>query len=339
MKLSSCLHQFFGQYLPRIKGVSTHTIKAYRDTFKMFLPFAAKYHSVKTDSLTLDHLSSELILAFLDELERGRKNLAKTRNDRLASLKSFAKMIRFMYPEKRQIAEKIGNIPQKRTQKPLIGFLYQEEILKVFQSVDLKRKDGLRDYALLHLLYDSGARASEVATLNLDYFNPQQKTLAILGKWNRYRLIELEPKTIQLLQLYITKYRTTPKPLYQHRLFINQRREELTRHGIYRICKKYLTMALPVKRLKLINPVHSFRHSCAVNMLYSGYSLSEIRNHLGHKDIQSTSIYLHLDLNRKREIQKKFIEYIQSVLTRDPKIEELLHWENKEDIITWLDSL
>jgi len=339
MKLSSCLHQFFGQYLPRIKGVSTHTIKAYRDTFKMFLPFAAKYHSVKTDSLTLDHLSSELILAFLDELERGRKNLAKTRNDRLASLKSFAKMIRFMYPEKRQIAEKIGNIPQKRTQKSMIGFLYQEESLKVFQSVDLNRKDGLRDYALLHLLYDSGARASEVATLNLDYFNTQQKTLAILGKWNRYRLIEIEPKTVQLLQLYITKYRTTPKPLYQHRLFINQRREELTRDGIYRICKKYLTMALPPKRLKAINPVHSFRHSCALNMLYSGYSLSEIKNHLGYEYIPSTSIYLHLYLNRKREIQKKFIEYMQSVLIRDPKIEELLHWENKEDIITWLDSL
>ena len=339
MKLSSCLHQFFGQYLPRIKGVSTHTIKAYRDTFKIFLPFATKYHGIKIDSLNLEHLSSELILAFLDELERGRKNLAKTRNDRLASLKSFAKMIRFMYPEKRQIAEKIGNIPQKRTQKPLIGFLYQEEILKVFQSVDLKKKDGLRDYALLHLLYDSGARASEIATLNLDYFNPQQKTLVILGKWNRYRLIELEPKAVQLLQLYIRKYRTTPRPLYQHRLFINQRGEELTRHGIYRICKKHLTMTLPPKRLKAINPVHSFRHSCAVNMLYRGDSLSEIRNHLGHEDIQSTSIYLHLDLNRKRQIQKRFIEYMQSVLTRDPKIEELLDWENKEDIITWLDSL
>ncbi len=339
MKLSSCIHQFFGQYLPRIKGVSTHTIKAYRDTFKIFLPFAAKYHGIKIDSLNLEHLSSELILTFLDELERGRKNLAKTRNDRLASLKSFAKMIRFMYPEKRQIAEKIGNIPQKRTQKPLIGFLYQEEILKVFQSVDLKRKDGLRDYALLHLLYDSGARASEIATLNLDYFNLQQKTLVILGKWNRYRLIELEPKAVQLLQLYIRKYRTTPRPLYQHRLFINQRGEELTRHGIYRICKNHLTMTLPPKRLKAINPVHSFRHSCAVNMLYRGDSLSEIRNHLGHEDIQSTSIYLHLDLNRKREIQKRFIEYMQSVLTRDPKIEELLDWENKEDIITWLDSL
>jgi integrase/recombinase XerD len=339
MKLSTCLHQFFGHYLPHIKGASTHTIKAYRDTFKIFLPFAAKYRSIKIDSLTLDHLSSELILAFLDDLERERKNLAKTRNNRLAALKSFAKMTRFMYPEEREIAEKIGNIPQKRTQKPLIGFLYQEEILKVFESVDLKRKDGLRDYALLHLLQDSGARASEIATLKVDYFNPQQKTLAILGKWNRYRLIEIEPKTVQLLQLYITKYRTTPKPLYQHRLFINQRREELTRHGIYRICKKYLTMALPPKRLKAINPVHSFRHSCAVNMLYSGYSLSEIKNHLGHEDIQSTTVYLHLDLNRRREIQMKFIEYMQSVLTCDPKIEELLDWENKEDIITWLDSL
>jgi len=138
MKLSTCIHQFFGQYLPRIKGVSTHTIKAYRDTFKIFLPFAAKYHGIKIDSLTLEHLSSELILAFLDELERERKNLPKTRNDRLASLKSFAKMIRFMYPEQRQIAEKIGNIPQKRTQKPLIGFLYQEEILKVFEPSRLR---------------------------------------------------------------------------------------------------------------------------------------------------------------------------------------------------------
>ena len=339
MKLSSCLHQFFGHYLPHIKGVSPHTMKAYRDTFKLFLPFAAQYRSVKIDSLTLDHLSSELILAFLDDLERGRKNLAKTRNNRLAALKSLAKMIRFLYPEKREIAEKILHIPQKRTQKPLIGFLYQEEALTVFQSVDLKRKDGLRDYALLHLLYDSGARASEITSLNVDYFNPQQKTLAILGKWNRYRLIELEPKTVQLLQLYIRKYRTPPKPLYQHRLFINQRGQELTRHGIYRICKKYLTMALPPKRLKAINPVHSFRHSCAVNMLYRGESLSEIRNHLGHEDIQSTSIYLHLDLNRKREIQKQFIEHMQSVLTRDPKIEELLDWENKQDLLAWLDTL
>jgi site-specific recombinase XerD len=339
MKLSPCIHQFFGRYLPHIKGVSNNTIKAYRDTFTLFLPFATQYHAIKVDSLRLDHLSFELIIEFLDDLESERNNLPKTRNNRLAALKSFAKMIRLMYPEKSELADTILNIPQKRTQKTLIGFLYPDEILKVFQSVELKKKDGVRDYALLHLLYDSGARASEIATLNIDYLNPKEKTLGILGKGNRYRLITLKPKTVQLLELYISKYRAKPKPLCQHRLFINQRGEEFTRHGIYRICKKYLSMALPPKRLRIINPAHSFRHACAVDMLYSGHTLSDIKNHLGHEDIQSTTIYLHLDLKRSRQIQKKLIEYMKSVITYDPKIEELLSWENKEDIMEWLDSL
>jgi len=339
MRLSTCLHQFFNHYLPHIKGVSQDTITSYRDAFKIFLTFLARYHGIKIDSLTLEHISSDVIIAFLDDLQKERKNLPRTRNHRLAALKSFAIMIRFMHPEKRKLAERILSIPQKRYQKPLIGFLYQDEILNVFESVDLRRKEGFRDYTLLHLLYDSGARASEIATLNLDYFNPQQKALAILGKGNRFRLINLEHKTVQLLEVYIAKYRLGPKPLYQHRLFINQQGEELTRHGIYRICKKYLSMALPHKRLKVINPVHSFRHSRAVDLLYSGHSPSEIQNRLGHDNFQSTTIYLHLDLNRKRHIQKRFVKYMQSVITHDPKIEELLQWENKEDIMAWLDSL
>ena len=339
MKLSTCIHQFFDKYLPHIKGVSTYTVRAYRDTFKLFLPFAAKQRGIKIESLRVEHLSPELILTFLDHLELNRKNVAKTRNHRLAALKSLAKMIRFMSPEKRELAEKILNIPQKRTQKQLIGFLYPQEIYKVFQSVDLKKNTGLRDYTLLHLLYDSGARASEIAALNLDYFNAEQKTLAILGKGNRYRLIKLQPKTVQLIQLYIAKYRMTPTPRYQHRIFINQRGKELTRHGIYRVCKKYLSIALSHKRLKNINPVHSFRHSCAVDMLGSGASLSEIKNHLGHEDIQSTTVYLHLDLARRKQIQQQFIEYTQSALISDPKIEELFDWETKEDIMAWLDSL
>jgi len=339
MKLSPCIHQFFDHYLLNIRGMSHHTIRSYRDTFKLFLPFAANHYGIKVKSLRLEHISSELIIAFLDDLQRNRHNLPKTRNLRLATLKSFGKMIRLVYPDHREVAEKIIHIPQKRFQRPLVGFLYQEEILQVFQSVDIRRNEGFRDYALLHLLYDSGARASEIATLNLDYFNLQQKTLTILGKGDRFRLIQIEKKTSQLLQLYISKYRIDPKPSYQHRIFINQRREELTRHGIYRICKKYLTRALPPKRLRFINPVHSFRHSRAVHLLYQGEAITDIKNRLGHDNIQSTTLYLHLDLNRKRHIQKHFIRYMQSVLTDDPKIDELLHWENKGDIIAWLDSL
>jgi len=339
MRLSPLIHQFFDQYLPHVKGVSHHTVKAYRDAFRLFLPFAATSYGIKVRSLRVEHLSSEVIIAFLEDLEHERKNLVKTRNQRLAALKSFAKMIRFMVPEHQKVADTILNIPQKRAQKPLIGFLYQDEILLVFQAVDLKRKEGFRDYALLHLLYDSGARASEITTLNLDYFDPQKRTLAILGKGNRFRLIQLEPKTCHLLQLYVRKYRITPKPLFQDRLFINQRGEEFTRHGVYRICKKYLEKALPLKRLKDINPVHSFRHSRAVDMLYNGYPITQIKNHLGHDNIQSTTVYLHLDLNRKRHIQRRFIRHMQSVLTDDSKIESLFQWESEGDLMAWLDSL
>jgi len=339
MRLSAAIHQFFSKYLLHIKAVSPHTIIAYRDAFKLFLPFAASYHGIKISSLQITHLSVEVVLDFLDSLEKKRYNSAKTRNSRLAALKSLAKMIRFMYPDQRQLADRILSIPQKRCQRQLIGFLYPYEIDQVLQTVDLKTILGVRDYCLLQLLYDSGARATEIATLNLDYFNVHNKSLAILGKGNRFRQIELESKTVRLLNIYIAKYRLKPKPAYQHRIFINQRGKQLTRHGIYRLCKKYLQMALPPKRLKDINPVHSFRHSCAVKMLAEGYSVSDIRNKLGHEDIQSTTVYLQLDLAKRKKIQKQFIQYVQSNVTENPEIEQLIDWQNKDDIMAWLDDL
>ena len=195
MKLSTCLNQFFAQYLPRIKGSSEKTIHAYRDAYRLILPFAADYYHIKIASLRIEHLTVELIIAFLNHLEKNRKNTARTRNLRLVAIKSLDKMIRFMYPQHRQLAQQILSIPQKRMQKKLIGYLYPEEIMDVFNVVDLKKSEGLRDYCLLHLLFDSGARATENATLNIDYYDCHNQTLAILGKGNRFRQIALWPKT------------------------------------------------------------------------------------------------------------------------------------------------
>ncbi len=111
MNLTTCIHQFFYQYLPRIKGSGVRTVKSYRDTYKLFLPYAATYHGVKIKSLTTDHLTCDLILDFLDYLQTERHNQASTRNQRLAAIKSLFKMIRFMYPEKRELAERILCIP------------------------------------------------------------------------------------------------------------------------------------------------------------------------------------------------------------------------------------
>ncbi len=339
MKLTTSVHHFFEQYLPRIKGYGPNTIKAYRDAFSLFLPFARDALDTPINSLQLEQLTPELIVNFLGWLEKERGNSSRTRNHRLAAIKSLAKMILYMHPDKRDVAVRILDIPQKRYHRNIIGFLYQEEILAVLDSVNLSSAQGFRNYTILNLLFDSGARASEVAALDLDFFDPQNKTLAILGKGGRFRMITLWPKTADLLCRYVEKYRTTPHTLYRNRLFLNQRGKELTRHGIYRLCRKYLEKVLSPKRLKDINPAHSFRHSCAVNMLLAGKPISDIKNRLGHESVKSTMIYLHLDLGHRKQIQKKFIAYTQSLLNQDDKIDELVDWENKEEILSWLDSL
>jgi site-specific recombinase XerD len=271
MRLTTCVQQFLDQYHFRIKGSSQRTIKAYREALALFLPFAAKYYSIKIASLSIDHLSLQLILAFLDHLQSDRSNAANTRNQRLAVIKSLAKMIRLMYPQKREIADIILAIPQKKSQKKIVAFLYIEEIFAVYDAVDLKKPLGFRDYTIVHLLADSGARASEVAMLNLEYFNPTQKTLTILGKGDKFRLIKLAPKTTDLLKRYITQYRPHPKPIYQQRLFINKHGRALTRKGIYLMCQKYLSIALKPKRLKMIHPVHSFRHYAEFRIMPSNF--------------------------------------------------------------------
>ena len=241
MKLNHCLQEFFTEYLVALKGVSPETVKSYIEAFKLFVEFSAKHLSKNASQLQIEDLTSVLIFAFLDHLEKKRNNKARTRNARLIALKTFAKMLRLMHPEYLETTEMILNIPQKRFAKQLIGYMDYEDILKVYESIDLKKKDGFRDYTILHLLFDSGARASELANLETDFFDPHKSSLMIRGKGRKYRLIRLEKKTIELLECYVKKYRNVPKPLYGNRLFINQRREGFTRNGIYRLCKKHVS--------------------------------------------------------------------------------------------------
>ena len=108
-----------------------------------------------------------------------------------------------------------------------------------------------------------------------------------------------------------------------------------TLHGINRICKRYLARVLSPKRLSLMHPVHSFRHSCAVRMVSEGEPISKIKNRLGHSNVQSTMVYLQLDLNQKRQLQEDFIRFTRQHLKSDPKIDELIQWENKIYLNGW----
>lgn len=339
MKLSVCIHRFFSEYLTGMKGVSVYTVRTYRDAFRLLLPYAADYHNIKIPSLKVEHLSFEMTLDFLKHLEKDRKNTARTRNARLAAIKSLAGMIRLLYPEHRKLADRLLGIRQKRTQKSLVGFLTHAEVMKIFDAVDLKRKEGFRDYALLHLLYDSGARASEIGALMLEDLDAGSKRVTLLGKGNRYRVVELWPKTVQLLEKYIAGHRKTPLAPYGNALFTNQRRKPLTRFGIYNICFKHLKKTLPEKRLSVLNPVHSFRHACAINMLNTGYALTDIKTRLGHEHLESTMIYLNLGISLKKKIQKEYIDHTKSLMNQDRKLDELLDWNDRDNILSWLDRL
>ncbi len=189
MNLHACLCRYFTDYLPKIKGVSPETVKTYKEAFKLFLRFSSRHLSKATPDLSLEDMTPALIFSFLDYLEQQRKNSTRTRNARLIALKSFAKMLRLLYPEHRETWEMIFNIPQKRFGKRLIGYMGYDDILQVFGSVDLRKKEGFRDYTILHLLFDSGARASEVANLEIHFFELRTPVPMVLdvhgGPWAR----------------------------------------------------------------------------------------------------------------------------------------------------------
>lgn len=336
MKLTRCVSLFLTRYLLDIRGVSPNTVACYKNTFRIFIPYASRYMSKNVSGIDVADLSTDFIIDFLDHLENVAGNKIVTRNN---PIRSMARMILLMAPEDRETGERILNIPSKRFPKPLFGFLSHDEALAVFNSVDLKRKQGFRDYTILHLLYDSAARAHEIAGLCVDDFDPNEMRVGILGKGNRFRIVQIWPRTADLIVRYIKDHREKPMPVFKNRLFVNQRAQGFTRSGVYRICQKYLKKTLPENRLKNLNAVHCFRHSCAIHMLMCGSPISDIKNHLGHEDINSTMIYLKLDLSRRREVQKRFIEYTETILKNDPKIDELIDWENKDEILKWLDSL
>ena len=299
MRLPPVVGRFFSFWLSGVKGASPNTAKTYREAFSLLLPFVAGRAKVETQSLTVEHLNRDAVLAFPAFpvfLEKERGVSARTRNCRLAAIKSFAAMLRLMHPEKKRIADAVLEIPQKRETKKPIGWPYPDEVAEILKAVDLKRPLS-------------------------------------------FRQIEIEDRTAEALCIYVDRHRKSPGPACSARLFVSQRGAELTRHGVYRICDKYLKRTLSAKRLADLNPVHSFRHGCAVRMLATGRSIVEIKNRLGHRNVESTMVYLNLDVSALRRVQKRFEQYAAPVFAENPQIDEMIDWENRQEVVGWLDSL
>ena len=311
--LSNHLKLFFTSYLQGQRGLSKNTISSYRDTFRLLLNFlSVKNGGDFLKEFTVFDLDVKTILSFLNYLEdkeKGRGNSPCSRNLRLAAIHCFFRYLDLQSEVYAPQAKKILSIPVKRSSSSTIGYLEKEELELLFNQINSSTKDGFRDLALILLMYNTGARADEVAHTKLSSLSLEGNLqVRILGKGDKERICPLWPSTARLLKTYIGKYRRTPKKGFEDYLFINQRGQSLTRFGVWDIVKKYLQSAAKKdKRLEEKHlSTHSLRHTTAVHLLESGVELNLIKAWLGHASISTTSRYLDVDLKKKREVLTKF---------------------------------
>ena len=329
--LALAVRRFLGDYLPHQRAFSTHTIRSYRDSLKLLLQFTAGTMRRVAD-LTVGDLMPEQIIAFLDSLEQRRGNDAATRNVRLSAIHSFFDYLGAGWPEHLDQARRVLAITFKRTDHRTIDYLEAEELRTLLAQIDRRTVWGRRDYVLLALMFNTGARVQEVVALQTtDLRLTSPPSVKFFGKGRRERICPLWPETARLLQQHIAD--TGLDTQSDQTLFRTHRGDPLTRFGARLILQRHVTRAvvvLPALKHKRIHP-HSLRHSTAVHLLKSGVDLSTIAHWLGHTSINTTHKYVTIDLAAKRA----------AIAKAEPvtKSKRLPRWRTENDLLTWLESL
>lgn len=298
--LAPHLTAFLRERLPRERHASPHTCDAYAYAFQLLLAFASKRLRAQPSALSLEQLDVPLVLAFLDDLETTRGNAARTRNARLAAIKSFARFIEFRVPSCVQQVHGLLAIPSKKTNEKLVGYLTRDEMQAVLDAPDPRARDGVRDRAMLHLAFAAGLRVSELVGLRLDdvTFQPQP-AIHVLGKGRRERVLPLWKITAKALRAWLAIRGAGACP----ELFLNARGGPLTRDGFEHILAKHVKVAAttaPSLKKKRVSP-HVLRHSCAMHTLEATRDIRKVALWLGHATVQTTEIYVRADPTAKLE--------------------------------------
>ncbi len=312
--------------------MSPHTLASYRDSLKLLLQFVAGKKS-DPSQLTIEQLTVEQIMAFLQHLESERHNSARTRNVRLSAIHSFFRYVGAHYPQHLAQAQCLLSIPFKRTAYREIHHLECIEIQSILRGINQATRGGQRDFVLLSLLFNTGARVSEVVELKACDLRLIPPTSVLLhGKGRRERVCPLWPETARALRQYLEVQGIGLQEIRS--VFCNRNGDPLTRFGIRWILQKHVQEAAqntPSLKRKRLHP-HSWRHSTAVHLLRSGVDLSTIAHLLGHASVNTTNKYLTLDLEAKREALNK----AKPIL---PSNKQAGRWRTDRNLIQWLESL
>ncbi len=295
--ISPTLQAFFTQRLPQ-RNASSHTVAAYRDTFKLLLSYMQDLTGIAPHDLDFEQLTPERIGSFLDYLESDRHVSSSTRNARLAAIHSFFRFAGLRHPEHLQTIQRIMDIQSKRTGKPVVSFLTTEEVEALLAVPNLRRWTGRRDQVLLLLTVQTGLRVSEVTSLrikdvHLD-FGPH---VDVVGKGRKHRSTPLTADVAAALRLWLRERLGTPGDP----LFPNPRGLSLTRDAIRHALSHYVNVAskeCPSLAHKKVGP-HTLRHTAAMRLLEAGVDTSVIALWLGHESPRTTHVYLHAHLALK----------------------------------------
>ena len=293
--LGPWVRRFLLEHLVTERNLSVNTQHSYRDTFRLLLPFAASKASMSVDRLRVVDITPVVVRQFLAYVERERRCSIATRNQRLAAVHALARFIGEYSPEHVAWCGQIRLIPHKRGTRALIRYLTEAEMGALLGAPGRSTEQGYRDYVLLLFLYNSGARASEAASLLIQDVDTRSRLVRITGKGNKQRVCPLWPDTIGHLRRLVGQ-RPKDEPLFQNRL-----RQPLTRFGIHTLVERHAAHAAehePSLRSKRVSP-HTIRHSTATHLLRAGVDINTIRGWLGHASINTTNVYAEVDLDAK----------------------------------------
>lgn len=292
------VQDFFLRRMVAERGASARTIESYRDAFELLLAFAEQHTGKRPSALSLADLDAPLVLDFLDHLESERSNGARTRNARLAAIRSFMRYISVRDPASLPIAQRVLAIPAKRFDRPVLGFLTREEMAAVLDAPSSSTWSGHRDAALLATIYNTGARVSEIAGLRVrDVLLDREMAVHLHGKGRKERVVPLWKSTAATLRVWLSRTKSGPEAP----VFPNRAGTAISRSGVRDRLDRAVAMAArrcPSLRGRRVSP-HTLRHTTAMHLLQSGVDLAVIALWLGHADPATTHLYLEADLATK----------------------------------------
>lgn len=299
--LSSIVQAFFQQYLVAERNLSPNTVLSYRDGIRLVLQYVSERVGRDPDRLSFEDFDAERVREFLDWLETERKCSPRTRNQRLAAIKTFFRYVASTTPEHLDRCRRIREIATKRITHQAPQYLEPDEMKTLTQAIDPKARDGARDLALICLMHNTGARVQEVADLNLSHLRLEATAqVRLMGKGRKERTCPLWAQTVAVLRRWIALRGgsvTGDSPL-----FVNARGERITRYGIAFILRRAALRAnlqIPSQHLRRVTP-HTIRHTTAMDLLRAGVDLTVIAAWLGHADLTTTNGYVQIDMRMKQ---------------------------------------